>query len=42
MRVEPRATNPSFDQEGTEDQEYVIPDNECFNDNEGVMSHPTM
>jgi hypothetical protein len=42
MRVESRATDPSFDQEDTKDLEYVIPDNECFNGNEGVMSLPTM
>jgi hypothetical protein len=42
VRVEPRATDSSFDQEDTEDPEYVIPDNECFNGNEGVMSLPTM
>jgi hypothetical protein len=41
-RVEPRATDPNFDQEDTEDPEYVVPDNECFNDNKGVMSLPTM
>jgi hypothetical protein len=41
-RVESRATDPSFDQEDTEDPEYVIPDNECFNGNEGVMLLPTM
>jgi hypothetical protein len=42
MCVESRATDPSFDQEDTKDPEYVIPDNECFNGNEGVMSLPTM
>jgi hypothetical protein len=41
-RVEPCATDPSFDQEDAEDPEYVIPDNECFNGNKGVMSLPTM
>jgi hypothetical protein len=41
-RVEPRATDPSFDQEDTEDLEYVVLDNECFKGNEGVMSLPTM
>jgi hypothetical protein len=40
--VESRATNPSFDQEDAEDPEYTTPDNDCFNDNEGVMSLPTM
>jgi hypothetical protein len=39
VRVESRATNPSFDQE---DPEYVTPDNEFSNDNEGVMALPTM
>jgi hypothetical protein len=42
MRVESRATDPSFDQGGAEDPEYVVPDNECSNGNEGVMSLPTM
>jgi hypothetical protein len=32
----------SFDQEDAEDQEHVVPDNECYNDNAGVMSLPTM
>jgi hypothetical protein len=41
-RVESRATDPSFDQEDAEDLEYVVPDNECSNSNEGVMSLPTM
>jgi hypothetical protein len=41
-RVEPHATDTSFDQEDTEDPEYVVPDNECFNGNEGVMSLPTI
>jgi hypothetical protein len=40
--VEPYATSPSFDQEDAEDPEYVVPDNERCNDNEGVMSLPTM
>jgi hypothetical protein len=40
--VKPCATEPSFDQEDAEDPKYVILDNECFNDNEGVMSLPTM
>jgi hypothetical protein len=42
VRVESRATDPSFDQKDTKHQEYVIPDNECSNGNEGVMSLPTM
>jgi hypothetical protein len=41
-RVESRATDPSFDQEDAEDPKYVVPDNECSNGNEGVMSLPTM
>jgi hypothetical protein len=41
-RVESRATDPSFDQEDTEDPEYAVPDNECSNGNEGVMSLPTI
>jgi hypothetical protein len=41
-RVESRVTDPSFDQEDAEDPEYVVPDNECSNGNEGVMSLPTM
>jgi hypothetical protein len=36
------ATDPSFDQEDAEDPEYTVPDNDCFNSNEGVMSLPTM
>jgi hypothetical protein len=42
VHVESRATNPSFDQEDTEDPEYTAPDNDCSNDNEGVMSLPTI
>jgi hypothetical protein len=42
IRVESRATDPSFDQEDAEDPEYTAPDNDCPNDNEGVMSLPTM
>jgi hypothetical protein len=42
VRVESRATDPSFDQEDVEDPEYTAPDNVCFNGNEGVMSLPTM
>jgi hypothetical protein len=42
VRIEPRATGPSFNQEDAEDPEYIVPDNECFNNNEGVMSLPTM
>jgi hypothetical protein len=42
VRVESRATNPSFDQEDAEDPEYTAPDNDCFNGNEGVMSLPTI
>jgi hypothetical protein len=41
-RVEPCATHPSFDQGDTENPEYVVLDNECFNGNKGVMSLPTM
>jgi hypothetical protein len=41
-RVESRATDPSFDQEDAEDPEYVVPNNECSNGNEGVMSLPAM
>jgi hypothetical protein len=37
VRIESRATDPSFDQEDAEDLEYTTPDNYCFNDNEGVM-----
>jgi hypothetical protein len=42
IRVESRAADPSFDQEDAEDPEYTVPDNDCFNGNEGVMSLPTM
>jgi hypothetical protein len=42
VRVESRATDPSFDQEDAEDLEYTAPDNDCSNGNEGVMSLPTM
>jgi hypothetical protein len=42
VRVESRATDSSFDQEDAVDPEYVAPNNECSNDNEGVMSLPTM
>jgi hypothetical protein len=42
VRVESRATDPSFDQEDAEDPEYTALDNDCFNGNEGVMSLPTM
>jgi hypothetical protein len=42
VRVESRATDPSFDQEDAEDPEYTSLDNDCFNNNEGVMSLPTM
>jgi hypothetical protein len=42
VRVESRATDPSFDQEDAEDPEYTAPDNDCFIGNEGVMSLPTM
>jgi hypothetical protein len=42
VRVESRATDPSFDQEDAEDPEYTAPDNDYFNGNEGVMSLPTM
>jgi hypothetical protein len=42
IRVESRATDPSFDQEDVEDLEYTAPDSDCFNGNEGVMSLPTM
>jgi hypothetical protein len=42
VRVESRATDPSFDQEDAEDPEYTAPNNDCFNGNEGVMSLPTM
>jgi hypothetical protein len=42
VRVESRATDPSFDQEDAEDPEYTAPDNDCSNGNEGVMSLPTM
>jgi hypothetical protein len=41
-RVESCATDPSFDQEDAEVPEYTVPDNECSNSNEGVMSLPTM
>jgi hypothetical protein len=41
-RVKSRATDPSFDQEDAEDPKYAVPDNECSNDNEGVMSLQTM
>jgi hypothetical protein len=40
--VESRTTDPSFDQEDTEDPKYVVPDKECFNGNEGVMSLATI
>jgi hypothetical protein len=42
VRVESRATDPSFDQGDAEDPEYTAPDNDCFNGNEGGMSLPTM
>jgi hypothetical protein len=42
VRVESRATYPSFDHEDAEDPEYTTPDNDCPNGNEGVMSLPTM
>jgi hypothetical protein len=42
VRVESRATGPSFDQEDVEEPEYVVPDNEYSNGNEDVMSLPTM
>jgi hypothetical protein len=42
VRVESRATDLSFDQEDAEDPEYTTADNDCSNDNEGVMSLPTM
>jgi hypothetical protein len=42
VRFESRATNPSFDQEDTEDPECTALDNDCSNGNEGVMSLPTM
>jgi hypothetical protein len=42
VRVESRASDPSFDQEDAEDPEYTTPDNDCSNGNEGVMSLPTM
>jgi hypothetical protein len=42
VRVESRATDPSFDQEDAEDPEYTTPDNDFFNGNEGVMSLPTI
>jgi hypothetical protein len=42
VRVECRATDPSFNQEDAEDPEYTAPDNDCSNSNEGVMSLPTM
>jgi hypothetical protein len=42
VRVESRATDPSFDQEDTEDPEYTALDNDCSNGNAGVMSFPTM
>jgi hypothetical protein len=35
-------TGPSFDQEDAEDPKYVVPYSECYNDNAGVMSLPTM
>jgi hypothetical protein len=40
VRVESRATDPSFDQEDAEDPEYTAPDNDYSN--EGVMSLPTI
>jgi hypothetical protein len=42
VRIESRATDLSFDQEDAEDPKYVVPNNECFNGNDGVMSLPTM
>jgi hypothetical protein len=33
VRIESRATDPSFDEEDIEDPEYVFPDNECSNGN---------
>jgi hypothetical protein len=41
VRIESRATDPSFDQD-TEDPEYTALDNDCSNGNAGVMSLPTM
>jgi hypothetical protein len=40
VRVESRASDPSFDQEDAKDPEYTAPDNDWSN--EGVMSLPTM
>jgi hypothetical protein len=42
VRVESRATNPSFDHEDAEDPEYSALDNDYSNGNEGVLSLPTM
>jgi hypothetical protein len=42
VRLESRATDPSFDQEDAEDPEYTSPNNDCSNGNEGFMSLPTM
>jgi hypothetical protein len=42
VRVKSRATDPSFDHEDMEDPEYTALDNDCPNDNECVMSLPTM
>jgi hypothetical protein len=42
VHVESRAIDPSFDQEDAEDPEYTAPDNDCSNDNKGVMSLPIM
>jgi hypothetical protein len=36
VRIESRATDPSFDEEDAEDPEYTAPDNDCSN--EGVMT----
>jgi hypothetical protein len=42
VRIESRSTDLSFDQEDAEDPEYTAPDNDYSNNNEGVMSLPTM
>jgi hypothetical protein len=42
IRVESRATDPSFDQEDAEDPEYTAPENDCSNSNKRVISLPTI
>jgi hypothetical protein len=36
VRIESRATDPSFDQEDAEDPEYTVPDNNCMKHIDGI------